>query len=77
VRCEDGCTRLNGSLGIELERKREEVQWIEVLVPLRHLSLNPNVCGLRRCLGVGYSYEELPLEERMLLDTWDINSSKD
>jgi hypothetical protein len=64
-------------LAIKLERKREEVQWIQVLVPLRHLSLNPNVCGLHRCLGVGYSYEELPLEERMFHDTWDINSSKD
>ena len=65
------------NLDIKLEEKMKDLQWIQVLVPLRHLSLNPNVCGLRRCFGVGYSDEELPLEERMLLDTWDINSSKD
>jgi hypothetical protein len=59
------------------EGKREGLQWIQVLVPLRDLSLNPNVCGLRRCLGAGYSYEELPLEERIFLDTWDIMGSKD
>jgi hypothetical protein len=41
------------------------------------MSLNPNVCGLRRCLRVGYRDEELPLEERIFLDTWDIISSKD
>jgi hypothetical protein len=64
-------------LAIKLEGKREDLQCIQVLVPLRHLSLNPNVCGLRRCFRVGYSDEELPLEERIFLDTWDINSSKD
>jgi hypothetical protein len=54
-----------------------ELQWMQVVVPLRHLSLNPNLCGIRRCLRVGYRDEELPLEERILLDVWDINSSKD
>jgi hypothetical protein len=57
--------------------KREDLQCVQTLVPLRHLSLNPNVCGLRLCLLVGYSDEELPLlEETIFLDTWDINSSK-
>jgi hypothetical protein len=64
-------------LAIKLEGKREDLQCMQVLVPLRHLSLNPDVCSLRHCLGIGYSYEELPLEERIFLDTWDINSSKD
>ena len=50
---------------------------IEVLVPLRHLSLNPNICGLHCCFSAGYSDEELPLEERIFLDIWDINSPKD
>ncbi len=50
---------------------------IEVLVPVRHLSLNPNICGLHRCFSAGYSDEELPVEERIFLDIWDINSSKD
>jgi hypothetical protein len=39
----------------------EGVQWIEDLVPLRHLPLNRNVCGLRRCLRVSYSNEDLSL----------------
>jgi hypothetical protein len=62
---------------VKLEGEREELQCIQFLVPLCRPFLNPNVCGLRRCLGVGYSDEELPLEERIFLDTWDINSSKD
>jgi hypothetical protein len=66
-------------LTVKLEGKMKGVRWIQVLVPLRHLSLNPNVCGLRRCHGlrVGYGDEKLPLEERIFLDIWDINSSKD
>ena len=50
-------------LATKLEGKREDLQCIKVLVPLCHLPLNPNVCGLRRCLKarVGYSDEELPL----------------
>jgi hypothetical protein len=64
-------------LAIKLDGKREDLQSIQVLVPLRYLSLNPNVCGLRRCLRIGYSDEELPLEKRIFLDTWEINSSKD
>jgi hypothetical protein len=48
-------------LDIKLEGKREDIQCIQVLIPLRHLSLNRNVCGLRRRLGVGYSDENLPL----------------
>jgi hypothetical protein len=59
------------------ERKREDIQWIQVLVPLRHLTLNLNICGLRRCLGVGYGDEELSLEEGVFLITWDIINSKD
>jgi hypothetical protein len=62
-------------LAIKLEGKREELQCIQVLVPLRHLSLNPNVCGLRRCLRVRYGDKELPLKERMIF--WDINNPKD
>jgi hypothetical protein len=64
-------------LAIKLEGKREDPQWIQVLVPLRHLSLNLNVCGLRRCLGVRYGDEELSLEEGVFLITWDIIDSKD
>ena len=64
-------------LAIKLEGKREGLQCIQFLVPLRHLLLNPNVCGLRRCLSVGYGDKELPLDKRIFLDTWDINSSKD
>ena len=64
-------------LAIKLEGKRKDLQRIQDLVPLRDLSLNPNVCGLRRCLSVGYGDEELPLEEKIFFDTWDINSSKD
>jgi hypothetical protein len=62
-------------LAINLEGKRENLQRIQVLVPFRHLSLNPDVCGARRCLRVGYSDEDHPLEESIFLDTWDINSS--
>jgi hypothetical protein len=64
-------------LAMKLEGNREELQCIQVLVPLSHLSLNPNVCCLRRCLSVGYGDEEIPLEERIFLDIWDIISSKD
>ena len=48
---------------------------MRVLVPVRHLSLDPNVCGLRRRLGVGYCNEDLPLEETTFLDIWDVFSS--
>jgi len=64
-------------LAIKLEGKMEDLQWIQVLVPLRDLSLNPNVRSLRRCPRVGYSDEELPPDETIFLDTWDIMSSKD
>jgi hypothetical protein len=64
-------------LTVKLEGDMRDPQRIQILVPLRHLSLNPNVCGLRRCLSVGYRDEEIPLEERIFLDIWDINSSKD
>jgi hypothetical protein len=64
-------------LAIKLEGRKEDLQWIQFLAPLRRLSLNPNVCGLRRCFIVGYSDEKLPVEERILLDVWDIKSSKD
>jgi hypothetical protein len=62
---------------VKLEGKREELQSIQFLVPLCRLPLNPDVCGLRLCLRAGYGDEELPLEESIFLDTWDINSSKD
>jgi hypothetical protein len=63
-------------LTIKLKGNMKDPQRIQFPVPLRHLSLNPNVCGLRGCFGVGYSDEELPVE-RIFLDIWDINSSKD
>ena len=63
-------------LGTELEGKREDLQWIQDLVPLCHLSLNWNVCGLRRCFRVGNSDEDLPfLAQRILFGTWNINGS--
>jgi hypothetical protein len=55
----------------------KDAQRIQILVPLRDLSLNPNVCGLRRLFSIGYGDEKLPVEERIFLDIWDINSSKD
>ena len=61
---------------VELEAKREDVQRIHVLVPIRHLSLNRNVFGLRRCLRAGYDDEEAPLA-KIFLDTWDINGMSD
>ena len=77
MRREDGCTRLDETFRHNIGGRREDIQWIEVLVPLRHLSPNPNVCGLRRRISVGYSDVMLPLEERTLLDTRNINSPKD
>ena len=77
MRCEDGCTRLMGLSAIRLEGKREVLQCAQFLVPFCDLSLNSNVCSLRLSLKVGYSDEEFPLEERMFLDAWDIDSSKD
>ena len=60
------------------EGKSEDLQWIQILVPLRRLSLNGNVCGLCRCLRVGYSNEDLSLlDQKILLDSWEINSPKD
>jgi hypothetical protein len=53
-------------LGIKLEGKREDVQWIKVLVPIRHVSLNRNVCGLCRCLRVGYSNDITKFPEIVL-----------
>ena len=55
---------------IKSEGKREVAQWIQVLVPLRHVSLNMNVCGLCRCFRVGDSHEKLPLDETVFLDTF-------
>ena len=77
MRCEDGCTRLDGASAIKLNGKRENLQNIQVLFPIRDLSLNPNVCGLRRCLGVEYSDKDLPLEETVFLDSWNVNSTMD
>ena len=64
-------------LTVKLEGNMKDPQRIQVLVPLRRLSLNQNICGLRSCFSVGYSDKEFSLEERILLDIWDINSSKD
>jgi hypothetical protein len=33
----------------------KDLQCIQVLVPLRHLSLKLSVCGLHRCFRVGYT----------------------
>jgi hypothetical protein len=65
-----------GLLATKLKGKMKDPQWIHFLVPLRDLSLNPNVCGLRRCFRDGYSDEELPFEEKRFFDTWNIFSSK-
>ena len=62
---------------MNLKGKREVLQRIQVLVPLRDVSLNTNVFGLRRCLRVGYSHEDLSLEDRIFLDSWDITGSMD
>jgi hypothetical protein len=59
-----------------MEGKREDLQWNQVLVPIRYLSLNRNVCRLRRCLSVGYCDEDFPLQEKIFLDTRDINDMK-
>ena len=50
-----------GFLATELKGKREDLQGIQVLVPIRRLSLNWNVCGLRRCISVGYCDEKFPV----------------
>ena len=65
-------------LAIEREGKREDLQWIEVLVPIRLVSLNRNVCGLRhRCPRAVHSNEEFPLQETIFLDAWGIDSPMD
>jgi hypothetical protein len=56
-------------LDIKLEGNREDIQWIQFLVPLRDMFINRNVCGLHRSLGVGY------LDIEFSLDSWDIMSS--
>jgi hypothetical protein len=64
-------------LAIELEGKREDLQRIQVLVPIRHMSLHRNVCGLRRCLRARYRDGDFPVQDSIFLDTWDINGMKD
>ena len=64
-------------LGIKLKGKWGGVQWDQVLVPIRSLSLNWSVCGLRRCLSIGYSNKEPPFKENISLDTWEVYSPKD
>jgi hypothetical protein len=64
-------------LAIVLEGKREDVQWVQVLVPIRYVFLNRNVCGIHCCLSVGYCDEEFPLQETIFLDTRDISDTKD
>ena len=63
-------------LALEPKGKREDLQRIQVLVPIRHLSLDRNVFGLRRCLRVRYNDAEVPLA-KIFLDNWDINGMKD
>ena len=75
MRCEDGGTNLNESFGHKIRRKREDVQSIQLLVPLRYLALNLNVCGFHRSLEVGYRDKDFPLENNIFLDAWDIMSS--
>ena len=80
MRCEDGCTRLNGPFSHKIGEKTEweALQWIQALVPLRHPPLNPNVRCLRhRGLRAGHSDEKVPLSEGMFLDIWDIDSPED
>jgi hypothetical protein len=52
----------------------EDVQCIQFLVPVRRLSLDLNVSGLRCGLGIGYDNKDVPFDEMIFLDTWDINS---
>jgi hypothetical protein len=54
-------------LAIKLEGRGQDLRCIQVLVPLRDPSLNPNVCGLHRCLRVGYIDAKVPLEEKIFL----------
>ena len=62
-------------LDIRFEGKKEDVHWIQFLVPLRHVSLNINVCSHRHSSGIGYRDKELPLDKRIFLDGWDIMNS--
>jgi hypothetical protein len=55
----------------------EDVQCIQFLVPVRRLSLDLNVFGLRCCLGIGYGNKDVPFDEMIFLDTWYINSPMD
>jgi hypothetical protein len=66
-------------LAIKSKGKMKGLQRIQGLVPLRHLSLDLDVCCLQRCfrVGLGYSDEELSLEETIFLDARDIIGSKD
>ncbi len=61
----------------KLEGTKEDPQGVQVLIPLCRLSFNPSVCRLCSCLTVGYSNEDLPIEETIFLDTWDVLGSKD
>ena len=63
-------------LAIKLEENRQDIQWIQFLVPRRDMSLNKNVCGLHRSLGVGYLDIKFSLGKNIFLDSRDIMSSK-
>ena len=63
-------------LALKLEGKSEDLQRIQVLVPIRDLSLHRNVFSLRRCLRIRYNDADVPLE-KIFLDNWDINGMKD
>ena len=62
-------------LAIKLEENREDTQWIQFLVPLRDMSLNKNVCGLHRGVGIGYLDIQFSHGKHIFLDSWDILSS--
>ena len=63
-------------LALGPEGKSEDLQRIQGLVPIRDLSLDGNVFGLRRCLRVRYNDADVPLE-KIFLDNWNIDSKKD
>ena len=64
-------------LSIKLEGKWEDLQWIQVWFQLTIRLSTKTSAGLRRCLRVGNSDEEFPLQQAIFLDTWDIHGSKD
>jgi hypothetical protein len=62
---------------VELEEKTDDLQCVQVLVPLGHLALNWDVFAPCRCLEAGYSDGEFPILDTIFLDAWDIDGVKD